>query len=118
MIDEIKAYKKMEIDMGCDKYIARPITIGTQVFPASAENLTLYKHAYDLGLSLGMTKGRLPTANGVQLVEQSVIEELIKNMGKQISKGLVKRGYYYMAIHSAKTKEDIDAIIWEDVRSK
>jgi len=118
MIEELKTYKKMDIDSGCDKYIARPITIGKQVFNASAENLTLYKQAYDLGLSLGMTKGRLPTANGVEVIEQSVIEELIKTMGIQVSKGLVKKTYYYMAIAKATTEAELEAIVWEDVRKK
>jgi len=118
MIRELKISKQMEIDMGCDKYIDRQITIGKQVFNASVENLMLYKQAYDLGLSLGMTKGRLPTANGVEVIEQSVIEELIKTMGIQVSKGLVKKTYYYMAITKATTEAEIEAIVWEDVRKK
>jgi len=118
MIEELKAYKKMSIDMGCDKYMARPIPVGGQVFNASKDNLTLYKQAYDLGLSLGMTVGKLPTARGVQAVTSETLQALILAMSKQIAKGLVKKGYYYMSIAKATTEAELEAIVWEDVRKK
>jgi len=118
MIDELKVYKQMEIEVACDNYISRPITVGSQTFPSSAENLTLYKHAYDLGVLLGLKVGHLPTAQGVQSITSETLQSVILAMSKQIARGITKKAHYFTAIQLAKTKEAIDAITWEDVRSK
>lgn len=117
VLEQTKFERKEYIKENKNRYINRPVETSKGLFFGGVEAMSQYESLKELGLSLGLTEGNVLSLNGVVVCTEADMDEIIKLLRTQNYNGTVKMFYYYDAIDACSTVEEVDAVVWEDVRS-
>lgn len=117
-LDALKEIKKQEIEQKAIEYQNRTIVIDGKEFHGGIDWARTYRDERQLADELGVTSGKVEGANGELIeVDRETITQVILHAGLNVKKGQLKRKYYLDAIDNAQTEEELNSIVWEDVRN-
>lgn len=117
VLNHAKLLRKKYIVDNKNRYINRPVETSKGLFFGGIEAMSQYESLQALGTSLGLTEGNVPSVNGVVVCTEADMDEIIKLLRTQNYNGTVKMFYYYNTIDACSTVEEVEAVVWEDVRS-
>ena len=121
-LEKTKNTKKQELYSAKETYLTKPININGKLFFASETAYAKYKIAYNLGVKKGLTEGEVILLVDNNPAWATVTKEEMENYFEAFElqgyKAERKLGYYLEALQQAKTEEEINAIVWEDVRDE
>lgn len=111
--DEIKRAKKIYQNRSV------PVDINGTIygFFGGEENGKKYEGALNTALKLGFTSGTIKVEEGLIPIDKANMNKALGLIGQQVYKGWLKEQYYNIAIDNTQTEAELDAIVWEDVRS-
>jgi len=120
-VEGTKNKVKQELKQKAYKYINKNPIIDTIEFFGGEQWGERYKALLAGGKRKGFTEGSVPTVNGVagwSVVTEAQLQKAIDEIFDSVTRGKYKLDMYLHALENAKTIKEIEAIAWEDKRSK